>query len=74
MGSCDEDEWDRCDNCGLMGVRQQTVLGDLPLLLVVHVNKPGLVACLSAEHDLAETVPKCLEMLGFQQPESSGTP
>ena len=42
----------RCENCGLMGARQQTVLGDLPPFLVVHINKPGVAACLSAERDL----------------------
>ena len=42
----------RCDNCGLMGARQQTVLGDLPPIVVVHVNRPGVAACLSAERDL----------------------
>ena len=42
----------RCNHCGLMGARQHTVFGDLPLFLVVHVNKPGVAACRSAEHDL----------------------
>ena len=42
----------RCDNCGLMGARRQTVLADLPPFLVVHVNKPGVAACISAERDL----------------------
>ena len=42
----------RCDNCGLLGARQQTVLSDLPQFLVAHVNKPGVAACLSAERDL----------------------
>ena len=42
----------RCDNCGRMGARQQTVLQDLPPFLIVHINKPGVAPCLSAERDV----------------------
>ena len=42
----------RCDNCGRMGARQQTVLQDLPPFLIVHLNKPGVAPCLSAERDV----------------------
>ena len=42
----------RCDNCNRMGARQQTVLQDLPPFLIVHLNKPGVAPCLSAERDV----------------------
>ena len=42
----------KCEHCGLMGARQQTILDNLPPVLVVHVNKPEVDACLPAEHHL----------------------
>ena len=35
-----------------MRARQQTVLQDLPPFLIVHLNKPGVAPCLSAERDV----------------------
>ena len=42
----------RCDTCGRMGARQQTVLQDLPAFLIVHLNKPGVAPGPSAERDV----------------------
>ena len=39
----------RCQACGQIGALQQTTLGDLPPFLIVHVNKPGPVAGITAE-------------------------
>ena len=42
----------RCDRCGKKGAHQQTVLQELPPFLIVHLNKPGVAPCLSAERDV----------------------
>ena len=40
----------KCEACTRTGAQQQTVLGDLPPFLIVHINKPGPTAALSAEN------------------------
>lgn len=42
----------RCGNCGRIGARQQTVSQGLPTFLIVHANKPGVAACLSATRNV----------------------
>ena len=49
LQEADIPDW-RCEECGKIGARQQTALGDLPPFLIVHVNKfAGLATGVTAE-------------------------